>query len=209
MKNKTVFVLLAGGKSERMGTPKGLLPYKNTFWILEQLRKISTSTIKEVYIGLGFNHLDYFSAIPWLKKSVFHFVEFENLKIKVVINKKPELGSFSTFQTVLNEIDSKKDILFTPIDIPILNFEELNKIIETENEIVVPNCNGKNGHPIKLSASFWNQLTSLDLNDPNTRLDFQLKKVNPTKISKVEVFDRAILYNLNTKIDWNSFLENQ
>ena len=36
MENNTVFILLAGGKSERMGFTKGLLEYKKIFWVLEQ-----------------------------------------------------------------------------------------------------------------------------------------------------------------------------
>ena len=64
MKNNTVFVLLAGGKSERMGTDKGLLKFQENYWILEQLNRISESTIQEVYIGLGFHSQNYFNTIP-------------------------------------------------------------------------------------------------------------------------------------------------
>ena len=34
-----VLILLAGGKSARMGFPKGLLDYHGTFWILEQISR--------------------------------------------------------------------------------------------------------------------------------------------------------------------------
>ena len=50
MENKPVFVLLAGGKSERMGVAKGLLKYEQTFWILEQLNRISKSNIQEIIV---------------------------------------------------------------------------------------------------------------------------------------------------------------
>jgi molybdopterin-guanine dinucleotide biosynthesis protein A len=104
MKNSTVFVLLAGGKSERMGIAKGLLQYKDTFWILEQLDRISTSTITEVFIGLGINHEQYFDKISWLKKAQLDFFLYKNLKVRVVVNQNSELGSFSTLQTVLLQI---------------------------------------------------------------------------------------------------------
>lgn len=209
MKNKTVFVLLAGGKSERMGTDKGLLKFQNNYWILEQLNRISNSTIQKVYIGLGFQSQHYFEAIPWLKDALNDFVSYKNLKVKVVINNVPELGSFSTLQTVLKVVNKKSTILLNHIDIPILNTAELNKIISTENDVVLPNFNNKNGHPIKLSENVWNTLLDLDVTKADSRLDIQLKKVNPIKISTVEVFDRAVILNLNTKKDWNSFLENQ
>ena len=207
MKNNTVFVLLAGGKSERMGVAKGLLKYKNTYWILEQLQRISKTTVKEIFIGLGYNYQHYFDAIPWLQKAVYEPINFENLNVTVIINQQPELGSFSTLQSVLKEIDKNAFILLNPIDIPLLNSKELQNIISTNNEIVLPNFEEKNGHPIKMDSSFWKKLIDLNLADSDARLDHQLKKINPAKISTIEVFDKVILYNLNTKPAWKSFLQ--
>jgi len=206
MENNTVFVLLAGGKSERMGVAKGLLKYKHTFWILEQLNSISKTAISEVFIGLGYNYQHYFDAIPWLEKAVENFVDFQGLKIKVIVNKNPEFGSFSTLQTVLKQLNSTKSVVLNPIDIPILNTSEFIKLISTNNEVVIPSYNGKKGHPIKMESSFWQNLTSIHLEDKDARLDFQLKKMNPIKISTIEVSDNSILTNLNTKKDWISFL---
>jgi len=208
MENNTVFVLLAGGKSERMGVAKGLLKYQQTYWILEQLHRISKSSINEVFIGLGYNFQHYFNAIPWLQDAENNFVKYKGLKVKIVINKNPEHGSFSTLQTVLKEIPKASEVVLNHIDIPILNAKELTQIISTNNEIVKPNYKGKNGHPIKMKKTFWINLISLDVLDKNTRLDVQLKKVNPAKISTIKVFDRVIILNLNTKKDWVYFLEN-
>tara|TARA_R110001583_G_C5614343_1_gene405632 strand:+ start:722 stop:1357 length:636 start_codon:yes stop_codon:yes gene_type:complete len=206
MKNNPVFVLLAGGKSERMGVAKGLLKHQQTFWILEQLNRISKTNIQEIYIGLGYNFQHYFDAIPWLEKVQNSFIDFQGLQVKTIVNKNPELGSFSTLQTVLKHIEPSKEILFNHIDIPILNTPELNKIITTKNKIVIPKFEEKKGHPIKMNPSFWNNLIKLNITDKDARLDHQLKKINPIKISTVEVSDKAILYNLNTKKDWITFL---
>lgn len=206
MENNTVFVLLAGGKSERMGVDKGLLKYQQTFWILEQLNRVSKTSISVVYIGLGYHFENYFNAIPWLEEAVTNSVNFQGLQVNVIINKNPELGSFSTLQTVLKNIDTSNEILLNHIDIPILNSVELQKIIETKNSVVIPNYKGKNGHPIKIDFTFWKQLLVLKTADKSARLDFQIKKTNPIKISKIEVFDKVILYNINSKKDWVSFL---
>jgi len=207
MENNTVFVLLAGGKSERMGIDKGLLKYNNTYWILEQLNRVSKTTINEVFIGLGFNFQHYFDAIPWFEKATKNTVNYLNLKVKIIINSQPELGSFSTLQSVIKLVPFSKEILLNPIDIPLLNSIESQKIIDTKNEIVLPSFEGKNGHPIKMKPSFWNKLTTLNLTEEDTRLDYQLKKINPVKVSTIEVSDKVILYNLNTKSAWNSFLQ--
>lgn len=207
MKNDTVFVLLAGGKSERMGIAKGLLPYRNSYWILEQIDRIATATITEVYIGLGYHSQEYINKIPLLEQAQSEFVLYKKVKIRVIINKKPELGSFSTLQTVLQQTPKNKSVLINPIDIPILNVAELQTIIEAQNLIALPNFEGKNGHPIKLHADFWNPLLLLDPADKNSRLDLEIKKKNPLEITQIPVTDSSILKNLNTPNDWTEFLK--
>ncbi|MDO9275451.1 MAG: NTP transferase domain-containing protein [Lutibacter sp.] len=209
MENDTVFGLLAGGKSERMGVAKGLLKYKQTFWILEQLNRISKTSIKTVYIGLGYNYQNYFAAIPWLKDALINFVDYQGLKVKIVVNPTPELGSFSTLQTVLKNINYDVDVLLAPIDVPILNSDELNIIIAAKNKIVMPNFEGKNGHPIKMGVKFWKKLISLNVSGENSRLDLQIKKLNSEEISIIKLKDASIVKNLNTKTAWISFLNEE
>lgn len=209
MENENVFVLLAGGKSERMGVTKGLLKYKHTFWILEQLNRVSKTSIKTVYIGLGYNNEHYFDAIPWLKDALINFVDYQGLKIRTFVNPTPELGLFSTLQTVLKNINSACDVLVNPVDVPLLNSDELNIIIAAKNSIIMPNYEGKNGHPIKMGANFWQKLVYLNASEENSRLDLQLKKVNSEEISILKVNDASIIKNLNTKTAWISYMNEE
>ena len=91
-------------------------------------------------------------------------------------------------------------------NVPILNLTELNRIIMARNTIVIPNFEGKNGHPIKMNVDFWQKLVSLDISEENSRLDLQIKKINPEEISIVKVKDASIIKNLNTKTAWLDFL---
>lgn len=207
MKNKTVFVLLAGGKSQRMGEAKGLLHYQDTFWILEQLNRISEANIDTVYIGLGHNSQHYLDSIPWFQQGLNKVVNYQGMAIKIIINPDPDLGSFSTLQSVFKILESSADVLVSPIDVPILNAAELNKIISRQSTVVFPCFKGKNGHPIKLDAKFWQPLVTLGLDDPNARLDFQVRKVNQSNICRVTVDDSTVVKNLNTKREWFEFLD--
>jgi molybdopterin-guanine dinucleotide biosynthesis protein A len=65
MDDSHVLILLAGGKSTRMGSPKGLLDYKGKQWILEQISRYKYVLNPKVYIGLGHDYENYFSAISW------------------------------------------------------------------------------------------------------------------------------------------------
>ncbi|PKB17699.1 NTP transferase domain-containing protein [Flavobacterium sp. 5] len=209
MENDTVFVLLAGGKSERMGVAKGLLQYQSSYWILEQIERIANSTIPEVYIGLGYHSQEYIDKIPSLKEAQSFLVFYKKIQIKVITNKNPELGSLSTLQTVLQQIPKNKSVLINPIDVPILITAELQTIIETKNQIVLPNFEGKNGHPIKLHSNFWERLLLLDPTEENSRLDLEIKKINPSNITTISVNDSCILKNLNTQNDWVEYLKDK
>jgi CTP:molybdopterin cytidylyltransferase MocA len=206
IKNNRVFILLAGGQSSRMGSAKGLLTYQDSFWILAQLKRISKAKISCVYIGLGHNAGHYFDAIPWLEQAMDDFVSYLSLKVKVIINPAPELGSFATLQSVIKEVASGSDILINPIDVPILNHEELNRLIETQNTVVFPTIDKRSGHPIKLEAKFWQSLVALDLSDKDARLDFQVKKLTHVNISRVPVTDSVVIKNINTPLEWLTFI---
>ncbi len=207
MKNNTVFVLLAGGKSQRMGLAKGLLHYHDTFWILEQLNRISEANIDTVYIGLGHYFQHYLDSIPWFQQALNNIVSYLGMAVKIIINPDPDLGSFSTLQSVFKQLESPANVLVNPIDVPILNAVELNKIIARQNTVVFPCFNSKAGHPIKLGAQFWQPLVTLNSADPNARLDFQVRKVNQSNISRVTVDDSDVVKNLNTKREWFDFLD--
>ncbi len=198
-------MLLAGGKSKRMGIPKGLLRYKNTFWILEQLNSISKTDISEVYVGLGHDHQVYFEAIPWFETAQRKFVKYIHLNVKIIVNPTPENGSFSTLQSVLGSF-TNTDVIINPIDVPLLNSNEFKQIHAADNAVTIPNYKGKNGHPIKLAAAFCESLLILDNKEDTARLDLQIKKLNPEKITKVKISDPSILKNLNNRENWNSFL---
>lgn len=208
MKNDTVFVLLAGGKSERMGITKGLLQYQNTYWILEQIDRIATTTVTEVYIGLGYHSQEYIDKIPLFNQAQSKLISYKKISIRVIINKNPELGTFSTLQSVLRQIPKNKSVLINPIDVPLLNSPELETIIETQNLIVLPNYKGKNGHPIKLHSEFWKPLLLLDPTDENSRLDLEIKKTNPSDITTISITDSCIIKNLNTQDLWNDYIKN-
>lgn len=206
MDNNVEFILLAGGRSSRMGTAKGLLTFEDSFWILEQLKRISQSKISCVYIGLGHNAHHYFNAIPWLEDAAENFITYLSLKVKVIINPVPELGSFATLQQVIKEVPNDSDIFISPIDVPVLNSDELNRLIATQNTVVFPYIEKRSGHPIKLEAKFWQSLVALDLTDKDARLDFQVKKLSHVNISRVPVSDSVVIKNINTPMEWLAFI---
>lgn len=207
MKSKPKIIILAAGKSARMGVDKGLLKYNHTFWILEQFNRISKTEIEEVTLVLGYHFNNYFIAIPWLKSAVKEPYIYQNIRVKVVINKDPEKGMFSSFLTALKSQKLLSDFLVLPIDVPFLNPFELNKIIQKKNTVVIPVYKQQKGHPIKLSSSFCKSLLLIDENDKYARLDIQINQLNDSEKTIVNVNDSSIILNLNSPSSWKKFLK--
>ena len=118
-----VLIILAGGKSSRMGSPKGLLHFNNRPWVLEQISRFKFLKKPKVYFGVGYDNDLYFKNIVWLNKAINNFYVFDGVEVRVVVNPFPERGSFSTLQAVLKEVENTKDVLaFVP-------FESLMKVM--------------------------------------------------------------------------------
>jgi CTP:molybdopterin cytidylyltransferase MocA len=199
---KCVAIILAGGKSERMGRPKGLLDYNCHFWLLEHFIRLKAGGIKEIIIGLGYDADTYYKAIPVLRKALNSSIDFKGLQISVVQSTNPELGSFSTLQYALKTLNKSSDVLICPIDVPILNSKELKNILITETQIVKPLFKGQSGHPVKINYLFVKKLIN---KASNNRLD-KLIALEPEKeIKKIICSDRQVIMNLNTPADWLSY----
>ena len=206
MEESPILILLTGGKSTRMGSSKGLLNYHGILWVLEQISRYKLIRKPKVYIGLGFDNKLYFEAIPWLTEALDDFYLYDGVEVKVVINKQPEFGAFSTLQTVLKKVEINASVLIQPIDVPLAYDQSLAIIINENNSVVIPNCNSKNGHPVKLKSEFWNTLLSIDKSSKEARLDLQIKSTKSSSITYIQVTDNSVYQNINTKVDWNNYL---
>ncbi len=206
--NSPVLILLAGGRSTRMGSPKGLLDYHGTPWILEQITRYKFIKNPTIYIGLGYDYKQYLNAIPWFKDAIGNSYTYDGVEVSVIINDQPQLGSFSTLQTVLREIDEHSAIIVQPIDVPLLNEQGLTSIINENNAIVIPTCDHKNGHPVKLKPEFWKALLSIEVSSKYARLDTQIKQFDKLSVTYVKVFDDSVYQNINTKKKWNIHIKN-
>ena len=206
MENNSVFVLLAGGKSSRMGVAKGLLKINQTFWLLEQLERISKSSCSKVILGLGHDSQYYFWAIPWLETAQHKTVVFLNIQLRVVVNDAPEHGQFSTLQKCLNQVNHADSIMISPIDTPIDQPEYLNKLMTSDAALAQLNYRGKNGHPIKVSSEIKERLLEIDVLSKEARLDFQLKKITPDQCAVIASSNRDCLINFNTPSEWKEYL---
>jgi molybdenum cofactor cytidylyltransferase len=198
-------LILAGGLSQRSQEIKGLRKWQDKYWIehhLDFFLKLKTGFI---FTGLGFNYNEYLSAVPLLARTGNRPINPGEAKISVIINPEPARGMFSTLQTSLSDAINFdwENLFLMPVDTAVPSLETIVKLLEFRTgKVVKPVFSGKAGHPVLLSKDFCHSLLKLT---PGDRLDYQVKKLNPSEIFSVKVDDPAVCSNINTPEDWQEY----
>jgi CTP:molybdopterin cytidylyltransferase MocA len=143
-------VILSGGASQRMGSPKALLPYQGRPF-LEHLLEVTRHpkiTARRVVLGVH--------AEPIAK--AIHLSADE-----VVINTDWEKGQLSSIQAALKSLPPGLDgILLCLIDHPLISANLVGDLISTfytsNASIVLPVFEGRRGHPVIFSARLFPEL---------------------------------------------------
>lgn len=174
-------IILAGGKSTRMGTNKLLLDYNGHPLIWYTIQSV-LPFVSRIVVVTGRYDKELKAAL-------------KDQKVEFVYNKDYELGMFSSVLTGVKE--TKDDFLVLPGDCPFIKKETFEKILSGTGDIRYPKCGDLEGHPLYISKKYKEQLLSFGL-DNNLKLFRDSKKC---EIIIVE--DKNIAMNLNTILDLN------
>lgn len=141
-------ILLAAGRSSRMGTPKGLLSWQGRLWIVNQLHGFREAGGREATVVLGFHREAYEESLPWLKAAVHRPVREEGLEVTAVVNPDPERGPFSSLQCAASVIVWKPAVFVLPLDVPCPEkevWEKLTEIFRPPLSAVIPRYQNRGG----------------------------------------------------------------
>ena len=196
-------ILLAGGKSSRMGQPKGLLRRTEKYWLEEQLAGFSSVGGTHAIVVLGYFSEEYFEKLPWLLGSPIQ----KDLHIKTAVNETPERGPFSSLQTGGARAAAREPIsrrLRSTRRCPLPPEKSLAKGWPKKAEVsaLAFRCGGIGRPPGTLGIGFLEELLHCS---PDDRLDVRLKQLPPSQVARIPVEDETITRNINTVADWESF----
>lgn len=148
-------VILSGGASRRMGSPKALLSYQGRPF-LEHLLDVSHHTkigVRRVVLGAD--------AEPIAR-------EIDLAHDDIVINENWEAGQLSSIQAALRSLPAETDgIILFLIDHPLISSTLVGEMIEAfysaGQPIVLPVYEGRRGHPVIFAARLYNELMKAPL----------------------------------------------
>ncbi|HEX8789893.1 MAG TPA: nucleotidyltransferase family protein [Polyangiaceae bacterium] len=181
-------IVLAAGRSSRMGEPKGLWAIGGKPWLEHQLDAIEALGAEAVLV-LGFDRERYLQALPELED-----------RASVVVNPAPEHGPFSSLQCGLRVSGAPAFVLPVDVPAPVADvWRALHAGLTERVDAVVPIHEGLGGHPVLLSPALVTHVLGLAA---DSRLDHVLRGWDPLRIGRIPVLDRRVRLNLNAPEDW-------
>ncbi len=140
---KTAAIILSGGASRRMGTPKALLTYHNETF-LDRLIGIFSSLCDQTIVVLGYDH-------ERIRAGLRRNAEF-------VVNPDPERGQLSSLQCGLQAAAQADAIFFTPVDYPAFEASTVEVLLTRAGAFTMPRYNGKRGHPVLIDRAMADEI---------------------------------------------------
>ena len=185
-------VVVAAGLSSRMGDFKPMM-LMGTISISQRI----IATLKQAGV----------SRIVFVTGHRADELEHHLTKNGVLFLRNPDYRSTDMFESAcigLGYMESKCDrVLFTPVDIPLFTSDTVKTLLSGTAELSVPVCNGVRGHPILMSSDVIRQVLQ-DSGEGGLR--GALSRCG-TEENLIEVADRGILMDMDTKEDYTALLE--
>src|ERR1700676_275986 len=178
-------VILSGGASRRMGSPKALLPYQGgTF--LEHLLKVTD------HPRIGWRRVVLGADAQAIAESI------ESLTEEVVINENWQGGQLSSIQCGLRSLPAGTDgMLLCLIDHPLISRELVGKLVkrfyESDKAMVLPVYKGRRGHPVIFASRLYQELLSAPLETGARAVVWAHRE----KVCEMETSEEGCVLNLN------------
>jgi molybdenum cofactor cytidylyltransferase len=148
----TAAIVLTGGMSSRMGSPKALLTLGDQTFLDVILSRLKACRLDRILVvhhqGLQLEAVD---------------------GVQYVVNTTPELGQLSSLQCALHECLDCHWVLMALVDCPNVSLETYQALVEAAKEkkghMWVPSHAGRRGHPVIFGVDCFHDLLTAPLNE--------------------------------------------
>ena len=188
-------IVLAAGRSARMGSPKALLDFRGEPFVVRILEALEALELKArvVVVGPGPEAAEIRTAIS-------------RHECLVVENRDVEGGPIASLRAGLAALHAlaPTGVLAWPVDLPHVRVDTVDRLIEVFRRAtpfaVVPRFGARRGHPIIWSSAAFPELTTSD--DATREGARAVLHAHEAEIREVPVDDPAVIDDLNTREDY-------
>jgi molybdenum cofactor cytidylyltransferase len=178
-------VILSGGASRRMGSPKALLPFQGRPFLehLLDVAKHPKIGVRRVVLGAHAQHIGREVALN---------------PEELVVNEHWDQGQLSSIQAALRSLPQGTDgtMLFL-IDHPLISRALVHGLVEqfyaTHAPVVLPVFEGRRGHPVIFSAALYGELEKAPLELGARRVVW----AHEAEVSQHMTMEEGCVVNLN------------
>jgi molybdenum cofactor cytidylyltransferase len=186
-------IILAAGKSTRMGEAKQLLRLGESTVLGQTIENVRRSAVNEIVLVLGA------SAEAIRRRLPASLLQ----DLKVVVNTQYEQGMASSLRAGLSALDPQIDAaLIVLADQPFVRPETLDQLgrehRQTKAQMVIPSYRGRRGNPVLIDRSLFPQVMALE-GDTGCRAIFSSHTESTVNL---EVEDEGIVLDLDNQEDY-------
>ena len=193
-------IVLAAGRSSRMGRSKALLPIdggRETF-LTRILSTLRAADVDDVLVVVGHQAADVRRSVAAL-----------DYPVRVIENPRFELGQLSSLQAGLLAADRPgvRGVLVTLVDVPLVSAGTVRLVLDTYRRtpsaaVVRPAIGGRHGHPVVFDRALFDDLRAAD---PALGAKPVVRKHAGATIN-VEVRDEGACQDIDTREDYERLI---
>lgn len=190
-------VVLAAGRSARMGNPKALLDFRGRPFVVAVLEALEALDLKHRVVVLG--------------------IDADRIRARIaghscvlVENPDPDSGPIGSLRLALAALEPVRPtaVLVWPVDVPHVRLATVERLIETHERsgaaIVVPAFGERHGHPVIWSARLFPELaTSPAATAEGARA---VRRAHASEVASVVVDDPAVIEDIDTPEDYERLI---
>ncbi|MBI4881463.1 MAG: nucleotidyltransferase family protein [Planctomycetes bacterium] len=189
-------LVLAAGRSSRMGVPKALLDLDGESALERVLRVLGEAGVRELLVVVDPAQEDVVGAL-------------RGRPFAVVENPAPESGQSGSIRRGLARISrAASAFLLCPVDVPLFEAADVRALLEAREHgaprpaIVLPTFRGRRGHPVLCDSSLAPEFLALGEDEPA----HNVIRRDPARVLQVELGNGELVADLDTPEDYQEAL---
>jgi molybdenum cofactor cytidylyltransferase len=189
-------IILAGGRSTRMGTMKQLLPWGKRTILQHVIDTASAVNPAEIIVVLGHNA----SEISGVLKDE---------PVKIAVNKEFSNGMSSSLKTALRHVSPESDTyVFMLGDQPLVTAHLLQLLLQHHSAstlgITVPVYRNEKGRPVVMDSKYREELMTLE-GEIGAK---QVIDAHPDDVQEIPVNSAEVIVDIDTKEEYRKYSRN-